>query len=54
MFDWAGMTDLQKMRQASTETVFALPTIYSQVNGAGQQGGQHGHDAYGYGLHAYD
>ena len=42
MFDWAGMTDLQKMRQASTETVFALPTIYSQVNGAGQQGGSMG------------
>lgn len=39
MFDWAGMTDLQKMRQASTETVFALPTIYSQVNSADQQGG---------------
>jgi para-nitrobenzyl esterase len=37
MFDWAGMTDLQKMRQASTETVFALPTIYQQVNSAGQQ-----------------
>ena len=37
MFDWAGMTDLQKMRQASTETVFALPTIYHQVNNAGQQ-----------------
>ena len=37
MFDWAGMTDLQKMRQASTETVFALPTIYQQANSAGQQ-----------------
>ena len=39
MFDWAGMTDLQRMRQASTETVFALPTIYSQANSANQQGG---------------
>ena len=39
MFDWAGLTDLQKMRQASTETIFALPTIYGQVNNAGQQGG---------------
>ena len=42
MFDWAGMTDLQKMRQASTETVFALPTLYGQVNSAGQQGGMGG------------
>ena len=39
MFDWAGMTDLQKMRQASTETVFALPTIYQQVNNPAPQGG---------------
>ncbi|MBR4729588.1 MAG: carboxylesterase family protein, partial [Prevotella sp.] len=43
MFDWAGMTDLQKMRQASTETVFALPTIYQQYQQANspqqQQGG---------------
>ena len=39
MFDWAGMTDLQKMRQASTETVFALPTIYQQVTSPAQQGG---------------
>ena len=43
MFDWAGMTDLQKMRQASTETVFALPTIYQQYqqanSGQQQQGG---------------
>ena len=39
VFDWAGLTDLQKMRQASTETVFALPTLYYQVNSDGQQGG---------------
>ena len=39
MFDWAGMTDLQKMRQASTETVFALPTLYQQVNNPAPQGG---------------
>ena len=38
MFDWAGMTDLQKMRQASTETVYALPTIYSQVTNPVQPG----------------
>ncbi len=37
VFDWAGLTDLQKMRQASTETVFALPTLYYQVNSDGQQ-----------------
>jgi para-nitrobenzyl esterase len=42
MFDWAGMTDLQKMRQASTETVFALPTIYAQANSSGQQQGGFG------------
>ena len=37
VFDWAGLTDLQKMRAASTETVFALPTLYYQVNDDGQQ-----------------
>ena len=39
VFDWAGLTDLQKMRAASTETVFALPTLYYQVNSDGQQQG---------------
>ena len=33
MFDWAGLTDLQKMRQASTETVFAIPSLYGQATG---------------------
>ena len=37
VFDWAGLTDLQKMRQASTETVFALNTLYYQINNDGQQ-----------------
>ena len=37
VFDWAGLTDLQKMRAASTETIFALPTLYYQVNNDGQQ-----------------
>jgi len=31
--DWAGLTDLQKMRQASTETIHALGTIYRSVTG---------------------
>ncbi|MBQ3926455.1 MAG: carboxylesterase family protein, partial [Bacteroidaceae bacterium] len=39
IFDWAGLTDLQKMRQASTETIFALTNIYGMVNGNGQQAG---------------
>ena len=39
VFDWAGLTDLQKMRAASTETIFALPTLYYQINNDGQQGG---------------
>jgi len=33
VMDWAGLTDLQRMRQASTETIFALPTIYGQASG---------------------
>ena len=37
VFDWAGLTDLKKMRQASTETIFALPTLYYQINNDGQQ-----------------
>lgn len=32
IFDWGGLTDLEKMRAASTETVYALPTIYNNVN----------------------
>ena len=39
VFDWAGLTDLQKMRAASTETVFALNTLYYQINDNGQQAG---------------
>ena len=31
--DWAGLTDLQKLRRASTETIFALGTIYSGATG---------------------
>ena len=37
VFDWAGLTDLQKMRAASTETVFALNTLYYQINNDGKQ-----------------
>ena len=33
MMDWAGLTDLQKMRQASTETIYALSTIYAGATG---------------------
>ncbi len=33
MMDWAGLTDLQKMRQAGTETIYALSTLYGQVSG---------------------
>jgi para-nitrobenzyl esterase len=36
VFDWAGLTDLQKMRAASTETIFALNTLYHQINNDGQ------------------
>ena len=31
--DWAGLTDLQKLRRASTETIFALGTIYTGATG---------------------
>ena len=33
ILDWAGLTDLKKMRAASTETLYALSTIYSSVTG---------------------
>lgn len=33
MFDWGGLTDITKMRQASTETVYALSTLYANVTG---------------------
>ena len=33
MMDWAGLTDLEKMRRASTETIYALSTLYGQVSG---------------------
>ncbi len=40
ILDWAGLTDLQKMRAAGTETIYALSTIYAGANGeAGQAGG---------------
>ena len=31
--DWAGLTDLKKLRAASTETMFALGNIYTSVTG---------------------
>jgi len=31
--DWANLTDLKKLRAASTETIFALGTIYTSVTG---------------------
>ena len=33
VMDWAGLTDLKKMRQASTETIFALSSIYASATG---------------------
>ena len=33
ILDWAGLTDLKKMRAASTETIYALSTIYAGANG---------------------
>ena len=33
ILDWAGLTDLKKMRAASTETLYALSTIYSSASG---------------------
>ena len=33
VLDWAGLTDLKKMRAASTETLYALSTIKSMVEG---------------------
>ena len=39
ILDWAGLTDLQKMRAAGTETIYALSTIYAGANGAAAAGG---------------
>lgn len=33
MMDWAGLTDIKKMRQAATETIHALPAIYAGATG---------------------
>lgn len=33
VFDWAGLTDLDKMRRAGTETIYALNTIYNAASG---------------------
>lgn len=33
VMDWANLTDLRKMRAASTETIFSLGTIYTAVTG---------------------
>ena len=33
VMDWAGLTDLEKMRAASTEVIFALGPIYQSVTG---------------------
>lgn len=33
VFDWAGLTDLDKMRRAGTETLYALNTIYNAASG---------------------
>ena len=33
IMDWAGLTDLKKMRAASTETIHALSTIYNGATG---------------------
>ena len=39
ILDWAGLTDLQKMRAAGTETIYALSTIYAGANGIASTGG---------------
>lgn len=36
ILDWAGLTDLKKMRAASTETIYALSTIKGMVDAASQ------------------
>ena len=41
ILDWAGLTDLQKMRAAGTETIYALSTIYAGAKGI-QAGGLFG------------
>lgn len=33
MFDWAGLTDLDKMRAASTEAIHAMPQLYASATG---------------------
>ncbi len=33
VMDWAGLTDLKKMRAASTETIYALANIYNAASG---------------------
>ena len=33
ILDWAGLTDLEKMRAAGTETIYALSAIYAGANG---------------------
>ena len=38
ILDWAGLTDLQKMRAAGTETIYALSTIYAGAKGAAAGG----------------
>ncbi len=42
ILDWAGLTDLQKMRAAGTETIYALSTIYAGATGKGAAGGMFG------------
>ena len=42
ILDWAGLTDLKKMRAAGTETIYALSTIYASVNNKGAAGGMFG------------
>ena len=42
ILDWAGLTDLQKMRAAGTETIYALSTIYAGANGFGGGNGMFG------------
>ncbi len=38
VLDWAGLTDLKKMRAASTETLYALSTIKNMVDNPDPQG----------------
>lgn len=49
ILDWAGLTDLKKMRAASTETIYALSTIKGMVDPAPVPAGFAGFRGFGFG-----